>query len=121
MSVANAPERPAAPRGGLLALHPLVFYFLIAFSWLMFLSGLLTYFGGLGLDPLVVGYLAVAGLLGPVLSGFVVEAARDGGRVGSEGACQLIPVRLTSGEVSCREFVRGASIDAPGGYTRKSS
>jgi hypothetical protein len=44
------PLQPAAPRRGfkgLLARHPLVSYFLIAFTfyWLLFLPGLLTYFG----------------------------------------------------------------------------
>ena len=37
MTVANATERPASPRGGLLArYYPLLSYFLTAFAWLEF-------------------------------------------------------------------------------------
>jgi hypothetical protein len=36
MTVANATERPASSRGGLLARHQLLSYFLIAFAWLEF-------------------------------------------------------------------------------------
>jgi uncharacterized protein len=32
MTTANASERPATARGGLLARHPLIFYFLLAYS-----------------------------------------------------------------------------------------
>ena len=37
MTTANASERPATPRGGLLARHPLIFYFLLAYAgtWLV--------------------------------------------------------------------------------------
>jgi membrane protease YdiL (CAAX protease family) len=63
-----------------LARHPLLSYFLIAFvfSWLVFLPGPLTYHGVLGLSPQLVGYLAIAGLLGPALAGFVMSAATEG-------------------------------------------
>jgi len=75
----SAPARPAR-RPSVLARHPLVSYFLIAFvfSWLVFLPGPLTYYGVLGLSPQLVGYLAIAGLLGPALAGFVMSAATEG-------------------------------------------
>jgi membrane protease YdiL (CAAX protease family) len=60
--------------------HPLVSYFLIAFtfSWLMFLPGLLTYYGVLILSPSVIRLSAIAGLLGPILSGFIMTAVTEG-------------------------------------------
>ena len=63
MTAASANERPSITHGGLLARHALVFYFLIAFafSWLMFLPGVLTYFGVLNLNSAVVGVLGVVG------------------------------------------------------------
>jgi uncharacterized protein len=78
-----APVQPAAPRRGfkgLLARHPLVSYLLIAFtfSWLLFLPGPLTYFGVLNLNPSALGMLAIAGLLGPILSGFIMTALIEG-------------------------------------------
>src|SRR5829696_5520496 len=78
-----APVQPAAPRRGfkgLLARHPLVSYFLIAFtfSWLLFLPGPLTYLGVLHLNPSTFGMLAIAGLLGPILSGFIMTALIEG-------------------------------------------
>jgi membrane protease YdiL (CAAX protease family) len=65
----------------LLARHPLTFYFLIAFafSWLMFLPGVLTYFGVLNLSDSLVGVLGITGLLGPILSGFIMTALTEGG------------------------------------------
>ena len=80
MSTASAPARPTR-RPSVLARHPLISYFLIAFvfSWLMFLPALLAYYGLLSLSDQLVGYLAIAGLLGPVLSGFVMSAATEGG------------------------------------------
>jgi uncharacterized protein len=77
------PVQPAAPRRGfkgLLARHPLVSYFLIAFtfSWLLFLPGPLTYYGLLKLYPSALGMLAIAGLLGPILSGFIMTALIEG-------------------------------------------
>jgi membrane protease YdiL (CAAX protease family) len=79
VTTASASERPATPRGGLLARHPLVFYFLIAFafSWLLYLPGPLTYYGVLNLDPSILGLLGITGLLGPVLSGFVMTAVTE--------------------------------------------
>ena len=76
----SAPARPAR-RPSVLARHPLVSYFLIAFvfSWLMYLPALLTYYGVLSLSPQLVGLLAIAGLLGPVLSGVIMSALTEGG------------------------------------------
>ena len=80
MNTASAPARPAR-RLSVLARHPLVSYFLIAFvfSWLMYLPALLTYYEVLSLSPQLVGLLAIAGLLGPVLSGFFMTALTEGG------------------------------------------
>src|SRR5215217_980914 len=81
MSTADSASQPApSPQGGLLARHPLVFYFLVAFSfsWLMFLPGVLTYFGVLNLSDPVVSVLGITGLLGPILSGFIMTALTDG-------------------------------------------
>ena len=81
MSVGDASVRQsAAPQRGLLARHPLVFYFLIAFSfsWLMFLPGVLTYYGVLNISDSLVGVLGITGLLGPILSGFVMTAVTEG-------------------------------------------
>jgi membrane protease YdiL (CAAX protease family) len=63
-----------------LARYPLVFYFLIAFSfsWLMFLPGVLTYYGVLNISDSLVGVLGITGLLGPILSGFVMTAVTEG-------------------------------------------
>jgi hypothetical protein len=75
------PVQPAAPRRGfkgLLARHPLVSYFLITFTWLLFLPGPLTYYGLLKLNPSALGMLAIAGLLGPILSGFIMTALIEG-------------------------------------------
>jgi uncharacterized protein len=72
--------QPSSVRQSLPAHHPLVFYFLIAFgfSWLMFLPGLLTYYGVISLSDDVVRLLAIGGLLGPILSGFIATAATEG-------------------------------------------
>ncbi len=76
----TASAQPASARPGLLARHPLVSYFLIAFafSWLLFLPALLTYYGVLSLSPQMVGLLAIAGLLGPILSGSIMTAITEG-------------------------------------------
>ena len=76
----SASQLASSPQEGLLARHPLTFYFLIAFSfsWLMFLPGVLTYFGVLNLSDSVVGVLGITGLLGPILSGFIMTALTEG-------------------------------------------
>src|ERR687893_2151698 len=82
MSTADtASQSASSPQGGLLARHPLTFYFLIAFvfSWLMFLPGPLTYFGVLNPSDSLVGVLGITGLLGPILSGFLMTAVAEGG------------------------------------------
>jgi membrane protease YdiL (CAAX protease family) len=58
----------------------LVSYFLIAFgfSWLMFLPGPLMYYGVISLSDEVVRLLAITGLLGPILSGFIITAVTEG-------------------------------------------
>src|SRR5918997_2618717 len=78
----NATQHPSVASGeGLLARHPLVFFFLIAFvfSWLMFLPGPLTYFGVLDLSDSVLRVLGITGLLGPILSGVLMTAVTEGG------------------------------------------
>jgi uncharacterized protein len=76
----TAPVQPDSAPRGLLARHPLVSYFLITFvfSWLMFLPGLLTYYGLLNLSPQIIRLSAIAGLLGPMLSGFSMTAVTEG-------------------------------------------
>lgn len=62
------------------ACRGLIGYFLLtfSFSWLMFLPGLLTYYGVLNLSSQAVRWFAIAGLLGPTLSGFVMTAVIEG-------------------------------------------
>src|SRR5215217_1529196 len=79
-----APVQSAAPCRGikaLLARHPLISYFIItfAFSWLVWVPGVLTYYGVLSVAPSVIGVLGIVGLLGPLLSGFVMTALTEGG------------------------------------------
>jgi membrane protease YdiL (CAAX protease family) len=78
----TAPVQVTALSESLLVRHPLVSYFLFAFgfSWLMFLPGLLTYYGVLSLYPDAIRSFAIAGLLGPILSGFVMTAVTEGRR-----------------------------------------
>lgn len=71
-----APAHPAFVLNRLLARHPLVFSF--GFSWLMFLPGLLLYYGVLSLSAQAVRWFAIAGLLGPVLSGFIMTGVIEG-------------------------------------------
>jgi membrane protease YdiL (CAAX protease family) len=80
MSVDNASIQSASSQRGVLARYPLVFYFLIAFSfsWLMFLPGVLTYYGVLNISDSLVSVLGITGLLGPILSGFVMTAVTEG-------------------------------------------
>ena len=80
MSVDNASVQSASSQRSVLARYPLVFYFLIAFSfsWLLFLPGVLTYFGVLNMSDSLVGVLGITGLLGPILSGFIMTAVTEG-------------------------------------------
>jgi uncharacterized protein len=85
MSVGNVSTRPAPPREGLLARHPLVFFFLIAYagSWLVEVpvalsetgTGLLPFALPL---PLITVAIFAATLLGPTLSAFVMTGITDG-------------------------------------------
>jgi|SRR5882724_964522 len=84
MTTADASERSASPRQGLLARHPLTSFFIMAFafSWIAwspwFLSedgaGLLPYS-----SPLINGLVVPVGiLLGPFLSAFIMTGAIEG-------------------------------------------
>src|ERR687896_1475399 len=76
----TVPSPPVSTPQGVLARHPLISYFIItfAFSWLMFLPGVLTYYGVLSVAPSLIGVLGIVGLLGPVLSGFLMTAITEG-------------------------------------------
>jgi uncharacterized protein len=80
MTLTTAPAQSPSVFSSLPARHPLVSYFLIAFgfSWLMFLAGPLIYYGVISLSDDVVRLLAIAGLLGPILSGFIMTALTEG-------------------------------------------
>jgi hypothetical protein len=81
-----APVQPAAPRRGLKALlarHPLVFYFIIAYagSWLVWMPLLLSERGTALLpfdSPLLAVAFPVGIFMGPFLSGFVMTGATEG-------------------------------------------
>jgi uncharacterized protein len=62
------------------ACRGLICYFLLtfSFSWLMFLPGLLTYYGVLNLSSQAVRWFAIAGLLAPTLSGFIMTGVIEG-------------------------------------------
>jgi len=83
MSTASAPAQ-STRRPSVLARHPLVSYFLIAFAftWALLFSVLLSKDGlGLlpyGVSPELARLIAPASLLGPILSGFVMSAATEG-------------------------------------------
>ena len=80
----NAAQRQRAPREGLLARHPLIFYFLIAyaFSWLVWVplalsedgAGLLSFRGPIGVSAAVV----IASFVGPFLSAFIMTGVTEG-------------------------------------------
>ena len=74
------PAQPASVLNRLLARRGLIFYFLLtfSFSWLMFLPGLLMYYGVLNLSAQAVRWFAIAGLLGPILSGFIMTGVIEG-------------------------------------------
>src|SRR5215212_3274929 len=85
MTTANASERPTSPQGGLLARHPLISFFVMAyaFSWIAwspwFLSedgvGLLPYYSSPGAS----GLLLIAGLLlESFLSAFIATGITEG-------------------------------------------
>ena len=80
----NAAERPGASRGGLLARHPLVFYFIIAYAgaWLVEVPIALSE-TGTGLlpftipRPLLALAIAAATFLGPTLSAFIMTGITE--------------------------------------------
>ena len=78
--MSTAPAQPASVANRLPACRALVCYFLLTFvfSWLMFLPGLLMYYGVLSLSPQAVRWFAIAGLLGPILSGFIMTGVIEG-------------------------------------------
>jgi uncharacterized protein len=78
--LSTAPAQPASVANRLPACRALVCYFLLTFvfSWLMFLPGLLVYYGVLSLSPQAVRWFAIAGLLGPILSGFFMTGIIEG-------------------------------------------
>src|ERR687894_108223 len=85
MSVGNASVQPASPQRGLLARHPLVSFFVMAyaFSWIVWSPWVLSE-EGVGLLPFELsdatsGLLnAVAILLGPAFSGFIMTGVTEG-------------------------------------------
>src|SRR5215212_4778787 len=77
-------SQPASARQGLLARHPLVSYFLIAFafSWTLLFSVLLSKDGlGLlphGVSPALASVIVPASLFGPSVAALVITAATEG-------------------------------------------
>jgi CAAX protease family protein len=80
----TAATQPASPRQCLLARHPLVSYFLIAFAftWALLFSVLLSKDGlGLlpyGVSPVLARVIVPAALLGPSVAAFIVTGATEG-------------------------------------------
>jgi uncharacterized protein len=85
MSTASAPAQPASARQGLLARHPLVSFFVLAyaFTWIVWTPWVLGQ-DGAGLLPIKIsqaasGYLnATAILAGPTLAAFIMTATTEG-------------------------------------------
>jgi uncharacterized protein len=83
MTAANPPVHSASPYKGLLARHPLVFFFVIAyaFSWLAWLPLLLSEDGvGLLSFRSPIGFyatLAIASFVGPFLSAFIMTGITE--------------------------------------------
>src|SRR5919107_1097581 len=84
MSTANPPVQSASPYKGLLARHPLVFFFLIAYAgtWLVGLPYVLSEDGS-GLlpfsSPLLTWVLSPASIfLGPTLAAFIMTGITEG-------------------------------------------
>jgi hypothetical protein len=85
MTTANASERPATTRGGLLARHPLVFPFLIAYAgtWLIAVPLALSA-NGVGLLPFgipegSVFFVSAAWVfLGPTSAPFIMTGTTEG-------------------------------------------
>src|SRR5215217_6503863 len=83
MTSANPPVQSASPYKGLLARHPLVFFFIIAFAgtWLLELPYVLSEDGS-GLlpfsSPVVQWMMPVSIFMGPFLAAFVMTGATEG-------------------------------------------
>src|SRR5215208_7210425 len=85
MSIARAPAQPASARHGLLARHPLVSFFVMAyaFTWIVWSPWVLGQ-DGAGLLPIKIsqatsGYLNAAAILaGPTLAAFIMTATTEG-------------------------------------------
>jgi uncharacterized protein len=85
MSVGNASAQPASPQRSLLARHPLISFFVMAyaFSWIVWSPWVLSE-DGVGLLPYqlsgaTTGLLSAAAiLLGPTLSGFIMTGITEG-------------------------------------------
>jgi uncharacterized protein len=83
MTVDDTPAQPASPQeGGLLARHPLTFFFLMAFafSWLAWSPWYLSE-EGIGLLPYPVSafpWLALGIFLGPTLAAFIMTGVTEG-------------------------------------------
>src|SRR4051794_39851032 len=77
MTAANSPVQSASPYKGLLARHPLVFYFIIAyaFSWLVWMPLVLSE-DGAGLLSASVA-IAIASF-GPFLAAFIMTGITEG-------------------------------------------
>jgi uncharacterized protein len=84
MTTATPPVQPASPNKGLLARHPLISFFAMAFafSWIAWSPWVLSE-DGVGLLPLKVGAAsnlinAAATFLGPALAAFIMTATTEG-------------------------------------------
>jgi membrane protease YdiL (CAAX protease family) len=83
MTTDAAAQRSGPAREGLLARHPLVFFFIIAYvgSWLLFMTLVLSE-NGVGIlpfgHPLLPYVIPVGVFLGPFLSGFVMTGVTEG-------------------------------------------
>jgi CAAX protease family protein len=85
MSTASAPAQTASARQGLLARHPLVSFFVMAyaFTWIVWSPWVLGQ-DGAGLLPIKIsqaasGYLNAAAILaGPTLAAFIMTATTEG-------------------------------------------
>ena len=82
MSVGNASARPASPQRSLLARHPLISFFIMAFafSWITWSPWVLSE-EGVGLLPYPVSgfpWIPLGIFLGPTLSGFIMTGITEG-------------------------------------------
>src|SRR5215213_3476601 len=107
MSIARAPAQPASARHGLLARHPLVSFFVMAyaFSWIVWSPWVLGE-DGAGLLPIDIsqtasGFLNAAAILaGPTLAAFIMTATTEG----REGVRRLLG-RLVLWRVGIRWYL----------------